>query len=177
MNLEAQTMNDAVEFYSTLRNIFVVCPCCGQFFRLSDCHIFLQGKPRKDWKEKLEEGDSALDGLEANIDENERAMRLEAAAKGRRAAQRTIRKLDRIFAPLHLHADDAKVLCHPIDYVVFDGMNSSEDGIVKSIVLLDRKSNDPHRRQLQTSIERSVGRGNYDWVTLRVEADGTVKQD
>lgn len=170
-------MNDTVEFFSILRNIFGICPCCGTFFRLSDCRIFLQSKPRKDWKERLEAANAALDGLQLSIFENERTMRDEAALKGRREAQRAIKKIDSIFTPLRLHADDAKVLCHPIDYVVFDGMKSSEDETVKSIVLLDRERSDFHRRHIQKSIENVVERGNYDWVTMRVGADGSIRQE
>ena len=169
--------NDAVDFFSTMRNIFGVCPCCNNLFRLSDCRVFLRGKPRRDWKDELEAGDSALDDLRLNIDENEQKMRAEAAAKGRRNAQRAIKKLDPIFAPLRLHADDAKVLFHPIDYVVFKGMNSSELKIVKSIVLLDREKSESNRRQLQRSIEKVIDRGNYEWITLRVRSDGTMAQE
>ena len=119
-------MNDVVELFSTMRSIFGICPCCGNFFRLSDCRIFLRGNPRKDWKDKLEACDSKLGDLELSIDERKQELQAVAAAKGRRDTQRAIRKVDPIFAPVGLHADDPKVLFHPIDYVVFNGMNSSE---------------------------------------------------
>lgn len=170
-------MKDAVELFSTMRSVFGICPCCGNIFRLSDCRVFLQGIPKKDWKDKLETQDLAINKLELAIDENERGMRTKAAAKGRRDAQRAINKLDPIFSPLRLHADDAKVLFHPVDYVVFNGMNSSELRIAKSIVLLDREKKEPGRRQLQKSIEEVIDRGNYEWITLRVSNNGTMKQE
>ena len=169
--------NDAVEFLSTLRNIFGVCPCCGQLFRLSDCRIFLRQKPRKDWLDKLSKMDGKLDSIEQGIDENEEQMRVAARAKGRRAAQRTIRKLDRIFAPLRLHADDAKVLCHPVDYVVFKGMNSTPERFVTGIALIDREKSDAKGRQLQRTIEKTIEHEHYEWITLRIAADGSMRQE
>lgn len=170
-------VNDAVEFLSTLRNIFGVCPCCGQLFRVSDCRIFLRQKPRNDWMDELIQMDGELDSIEQGIDENENAMRLKARAKGRRAAQRAIRKLDPIFAPLRLHADDAKVLCHPVDYVVFKGMNSTPENLTTGIVLIDREKSDAKERQLQRSIEKAIEREQYEWITLRIGADGSMRPE
>ena len=68
--------------------------------------------------------------------------------------------------------DDAKVIFHPIDYVVFDGMKGANR--MNSIVLLDRAGTGTEHRRLQKSIERAVVRGRYEWRTLRVREDGTV---
>lgn len=170
-------MNDSIEVFAVMRTIFGLCPCCGELFRLSDCRIFLKGRQRKDWMDRLDELDSKLDNLDQSIAENEAGLRLQAAAEGRKKAQRAIRKIDPIFAPLRLHADDAKVLFHPVDYIVFNGMNSSDQKAPKSIVLLDRERPDTKRRRLQASIEKTIERENYEWVTLRVLGDGSMKQE
>ena len=114
-----------------------------------------------------------LDGLEEKIDEKEEEMREKAREKGRHKAKSIIKKIDWIFAPLKLNPDDSKVVFHPIDYIVFNGMKSAD--AIKNIVLLDRKAEGSGHRQLQRSIERAVERENYEWQTLRILEDGKIK--
>lgn len=168
-------IDDIVRFFAIQRNIFGLCPCCGEIFRLSDCRVYLRTKPQKDWMDILESKDNRLDRKEEKIDEIEEALREQARAAGRRMARRAITRIDPVFAPRHLNADDAKVLFHPVDYVVFCGMK--ESGIVKEIVLLDRKAEAPKRRRVQRSIEKVVEAGKYDWLTVRVQNDGTIVEE
>ena len=71
-----------------------------------------------------------------------------------------------------LNPDDAKVIFHPIDYVVFDGMKKES---IKNIILLDRQEKGTDHRAVQKSIERVVEQENYEWETLRVQEDGKIK--
>jgi predicted Holliday junction resolvase-like endonuclease len=50
--------------------------------------------------------------------------------------------------------DDAKIIFHPIDYVVFDGMKKES---IKNIILLDRQEKGTDHRALQRSIEKLGG--------------------
>jgi predicted Holliday junction resolvase-like endonuclease len=168
-------IDDIVRFFAIQRNIFGLCPCCGEIFRLSDCRVYLRTKPQRDWMDILESKDNRLNRKEEKIDEIEEALREKARASGRRMARRAITRIDPVFAPRHLNADDAKVLFHPVDYVVFCGMKDS--GIVKEIVLLDRKAEVPKRRRVQRSIEKVVEAGKYDWLTVRVQNDGTIVEE
>jgi hypothetical protein len=52
---------DLIKFFSYQRQIFGVCPCCGELFRLSDCKVYRKDVPIIDWKEKLEKQSTALD--------------------------------------------------------------------------------------------------------------------
>jgi predicted Holliday junction resolvase-like endonuclease len=168
-------IDDIVRFFAIQRNIFGLCPCCGEIFRLSDCRVYLRTKPQKDWMDILESKDNRLNRKKEKIDEIEEALREKARASGRRMARRAITRIDPIFAPRHLNADDAKVLFHPVDYVVFCGMKDS--GNVREIVLLDRKAEAPKRRRVQRSIEKVVEAGKYDWLTVRVQDDGTIVEE
>jgi predicted Holliday junction resolvase-like endonuclease len=76
--------------------------------------------------------------------------------------------------PHNLNPDDAKVIFHPIDYVVFDGMKKES---IKNIILLDRQEKGTDHRALQRSIEKVVERENYEWQTLRVQEDGKIKEE
>ncbi len=79
-----------------------------------------------------------------------------------------------LFTPHKLNPDDAKVIFHPIDYVVFDGMKKES---IKNIILLDGEEKRTDHRILQKSIEKAVERENYEWQTLRVQEDGKIKAE
>jgi predicted Holliday junction resolvase-like endonuclease len=162
---------DIVQFFALQRRIFGICPECGDFFRLSDCKIFLKTKPVSDWMDEMEAKAKRIDAAEEKLGEQETELREQAREKGRRRALLTVKKIDPIFAPRRLNPDDAKVVFHPIDYIVFDGMKRAES--IRNIVLLDRKAK--RTASVQKSIERVVERGNYEWQTLRIQEDGKVK--
>src|SRR2546422_6483974 len=123
----------------------------------------------------LDAKDARLDRVDGRIDEIEETLREKARAAGRRLAQRVIRRIDPVFAPRGLNADDAKVLFHPVDYVVFSGMKNS--GTIRQILFLDRETKAPGRRSLQRSIEKVVETEKYEWLTIRVQEDGMIKDE
>jgi predicted Holliday junction resolvase-like endonuclease len=167
--------SDIVRFFAVQRSIFGLCPCCGELFRLSDSRVFLRTRPKKDWMDILRARDARLDGVEERIDDAEEALREKARIVGRRSARLAVRRIDPVFAPRRLNADDAKVLFHPVDYVVFRGMK--EQGTIREIILLDGETRAPDRIRLQKSIERVVEMGNYEWLTVRVQEDGGVVEE
>ncbi len=167
--------SDMMKFFTLQRQIFGICPRSGQFFRLSDCKVYRKVKPVRDWMDKLEDKEVELDALEQKIENIKSQLREKAREKGRQEANRKIRKIDKVFTPRRINPDDAKVLLHPIDYVVFNGMKSG--GLMKNIILLDRKTKSLDHRRMQSSIEKTIERGNYEWVTLRVGEDGEVTED
>lgn len=166
-------MSDSmIRFFDVQRRIFGICPKCNNFFRLSDSKIFLKKKPVLDWMDEIELEGQKLDTREQEILEKKKELQKEASEKGRRLAQRTVRKIDSVFTPRKLDPDDAKVILNPIDYVVFNGMNTAES--IKNIVLLDRQTKTPQHRKIQKSIERVIEREKYEWQTLRVGKDGRI---
>jgi predicted Holliday junction resolvase-like endonuclease len=167
--------SDIVRFFAVQRSIFGLCPCCGELFRLSDSRVFLKTRPKKDWMDILRARDARLDGVEEQIDDAEEALREKARIVGRRSARLAVRRIDPVFAPRRLNADDAKVLFHPVDYVVFRGMK--EQGTIKEIILLDGETRAPDRIRLQKSIEKVIETGNYEWLTVRVQDDGGVVEE
>ncbi len=167
--------NDIIRFFAIQRSIFGLCPCCGELFRLSDTKVFLKTKPKKDWMDILRARDGRLDQVEERIDDTEESLREKARVAGRRTAQLAIRRIDPVFAPRRLNADDAKVLFHPVDYVVFRGMK--DQGRIREIILLDGETTAPERMRLQKSIEKAVASGNYEWLTVRVQEDGAIAEE
>ncbi|MGH9616650.1 MAG: Holliday junction resolvase-like protein, partial [Acidobacteriaceae bacterium] len=93
---------------------------------------------------------------------------------GRIHALSAVKKLDPVFGPRKLNPQDAKVLFHPVDYVIFKGM---KPGPTERILFLDRNGLSKDRLALQRSIGRAVDKGNYEWLTIRVNADGKITEE
>lgn len=161
--------------FSVQRQIFGVCHNCQEFFRLSDCKIYLRQRPSSDWLDKLNAESMRLEVIEERIEEKREELKEKARKKGRRLAYLAIKKMDSIFTPRKLNPDDAKVLFHPIDYIVFNGMKRAES--IENIVLLDRESMSSEHQRIQHSIEQVIDRGDYEWITLRVSENGSIKEE
>lgn len=165
---------ELVEFYRIQRSILGVCPKSGKIFRLSDCKVFLGQKPRRDWKDEVDRNSKHLDQIEERLDTQEEQLRESARKKGREQALKAVKLIDPVFTPRRLNPDDAKVLFHPVDYLVFNGMKTDS---IKNLLLLDRSATTKHRKVLQRSIEKTVSKGHYDWVTISIGADGVVHEN
>lgn len=170
--------NQVIDFYSSLRQIFGVCDCCGEIFRVSDCKLYQKKKPAIDWKEKIDSEISRLDKLEEKLQEKIELAREAAREAGRKGADKLVKKIDPIFSPLKLNPNDAKVIFHPVDFIVFNGMNSnSGDTTIKNLVLLDKNNRKGEYQKIQSSIDKAVNKSNYEWLTLRVEENGTITEE
>lgn len=166
--------NQLLNFFSLQRQIFGVCPNTGKIFRLSECQIYTKVKPAPDWYQKIEQSHLKIDKAEERLFEKEYTIRENANEVGRKEAIKVVRKLDRIFTPMKLNPDDSKVLFHPVDFVVFNGMKKKD---LKNIIILDRKEKDSSKKLIQRNIERVIEKGNYEWITLRVREDGTFQEE
>jgi len=60
-----------------------------------------------------------------------------------------------------------------VDYVVFNGMKAAS---MKNLLLLDRSGTTGERRALQRSIEKTISKCNYEWVTISIDDDGNVHE-
>lgn len=161
-----------LNFFLLHRQIFGICPNCNEIFRLSDCNIYLKKKPAPDWFQKIENERVRIEKAHERLDEKEEGIKELAREKGRKQANKMVRKIDKLFNPRKLNPDDSKVIFHPIDYIVFNGMKK---GNLKNILLLDSKNKGGTREKaMQKSIEKNVEKENYEWITLRVEANGNV---
>lgn len=163
---------DLIKFFSYQRQIFGLCPCCGELFRLSDCKVYRKEAPVSDWKEKLEKQNAALDRFEAKLDEKMGAMREKARETGRKQADKLIKKVDPVFAPLKLNPDDAKVVFHPIDFVVFNGMKAKD---LKNLIVLDSKEKSKDLLHIQESVLNTIEKKSYEWLTINVANDGKIE--
>jgi predicted Holliday junction resolvase-like endonuclease len=168
-------IKDILFFFSVQRNIFGICPESGELFRLSDCKVYLKTRPKKDWMDTTDAISRKLDLSEEKLDQKEESMREIARKKGRGLANAAIQQIDSVFTPRQLNPDDAKVIFHPIDYVVFAGMKG--DGPIKRIVLLDRIPKSSEHRRVQDSIATAIAKKHYQWRTIRVHQDGKISEE
>ncbi len=170
--------NDLFKFFSLQRQIFGVCPNTGKVFRLSDCNIYLKKKPEHDWMRRLDIEYDKTEKAEQKLDEKEEQIREKAKEKGRKEASKRTRKIDRIFSPLKLNADDSKVIFHPVDFIVFNGMKKiTPNTQMKEIVLLDSRKTSSDKKRLQQSIDKVIKKENYEWITMRVLENGGIKEE
>lgn len=171
-------MKNIMNYYSSLRQIFGVCDCCGEIFRVSDCNLYQKQKNVADWKEKIDSEISRLDNLENKLQEKIELAKEAAREAGRKAADKHIRKIDPIFSPLKLNPNDAKVIFHPVDFIVFNGMNNNKSNKeIKNISLLDKNGKNGEHKIIQDSIDKAISRSNYEWLTLRVEENGSITEE
>lgn len=154
--------SELVNFFSAHRNIYGVCPNTGEIFRLSDGNVFLRKKNTPCWLTKIETTHLKLDELEDNIRER-------ARERGRITANKIIRKIDPVFTPKKLNHADAYSIFHPVDFILFKGMS---EGLHREVVVMDSKKK--FNNKLAKSIASTIDRGNYEWVTIRVEESGKI---
>lgn len=170
--------NEIINFYSSLRQIFGVCNSCDEIFRISDCKIFQKSKTQLDWKESLDKEITRLDNLEEKLLEKIEEAKIIARVSGRKEADKLIKKIDKIFSPNKLNPNDAKVVFHPVDFLVFNGMNSNKgESTIKNLVFLDKDGKRGEYASIQMSIQKAVDAENYEWLTLRVEENGNIVEE
>ena len=163
--------NNFLKNFSLFQDVFGACPHCDCLFRLSECYLYLEERPPGDWLTNLEDAENKIDKAEERLAEKESEMKETLKEKWRRQTQRKLGKIDPVFKAKKLVADDAKVISHPVDFIVFKGMNSTS--LIKKIVLLDSKKK---KKSIQKSIEKVIEKEQYDWATYRILEDGSVEE-
>ena len=164
---------DMIKFFAVQRQIFGVCTCCGGLFRLSDANLYMKKKPMPDWMDKLDQAERRVDLQEAKLQEQKKEIQNKAGEKGRKRAMKAVRKVDPVFTPNKLNPDDAKVIFHPVDYLVFNGMKKKPE--IKNIVFLDNVIKRKEQKSIQKSIEKTIEKENYEWITVQVSETGVVE--
>lgn len=164
-------------FFQYQRQIFGICTCCGDFFRLSDCKVYQEAKAPTDWLDKMGKDERRMDLAEEKLNLVLEELKQAARVKGRNTANRIVKQVDKVFHPQKLNPDDAKVIFHPVDYVVFNGMKENKTEGLDSILLLDGEKITTEGKRIQKSIMKVIDKGNYEWITLRVENDGSIKEE
>jgi len=164
---------DLLTTFQSFRTILCVCPCCNEVHRLSDLRLKFEGKAEHTWLDTIEEKGLKLDEKETVFEEREAYMRQLAAERGRKKVADVVRKsMVKEYADLKLNPYDIKPLLHPVDYVVFDGM---EEGKMEEVFFLSKSTRNPAISALRRQIRKAVEAKSYLWKVARVGVDGKVE--
>lgn len=151
--------------------ILGICPCCGELFRLSEAQLFTRQAPPRTPFDKVDDEQRKLDAAVVRYDAKEQALKDTALAKGQAAARRQLRRVAGPFIQRKIDPQDVKVLFDPVEFIAFRGMAA---GKVTKVVFIDRPATNKAREVVQTSMEKALKNGNYEWKVFRIGADGRV---
>lgn len=166
-------MNDLLEVFQSFRRILCVCPCCGEMMRLSDLSLTYTGKMPKTWLDQYESKLVALQNKEEAFEEKEQEIRDKSVERGRKKVPGLIKQcLCPEFKKMKYDPYDIKALMHPVDFVVFDGMNGEKK--VENVTFLNRKPSTSEARLLLESIRKTIDKKSYDWKVARITLQGQV---
>lgn len=166
--MKAGFLSDFHEF----QNILVICPECGEIYRLSELKLFYRGKVKHTWLDNLRTKEQKVERMEEKLEEEREQIKAQAQEKGRKQLPRLLRKCLPAICAHGYYPQDVKALFDPIDFVVFDGMNLKQN--VRRVVLFDGPTADKRREKIQTSIKNVIKKGNYDWQTVKLDDEGRI---
>lgn len=167
-------MSQIVGTFQAFRRVLCLCPHCNSIKRLSDLHLRYQGVGPRTWLDTFETRVSALTRKEELFDDKEKKLRDEATERGRRRVPALVRKsMDSQFAKMKYNPYDIKALLHPVDFVVFDGLESKNK--LRQIVFLSKTAESDWLTGLRNSVHEVVDQKNYNWQVARVSVDGKIE--
>jgi len=133
-----------------------------------------RGAAPKTWLDTYDVKINSLERKESLFDEKESELRERAAEKGRRKVPTMIRRsMQSEFSKLPYNPYDIKALLHPVDFVVFDGLERKED--IRQIVFLSKATENAQLNRMRDSVREIVERRDYDWKVARVSVDGKIE--
>ncbi len=169
-------MNNIINLFQSFRTILCVCPHCGDVLRLSDLHLKYKGTAPKTWIDVHDTKVRTIERKEELFEEKEKTLRDAATERGRKKVPQIIRRsMNGEFAKLHYNPYDIKALLHPVDFVVFNGLNDKEK--LNDIVFLSKETENPELSKIRKSIESTIDKGSYMWQLARVDINGKIEFD
>ena len=166
-------MSALFEEFQQFRRILCICPCCGSIHRISDLKLKAKGRAGRTWLDDYEKEVQKLTQKEADFDDEEDELREAARERGRKQAQKVIsRAICSSLKALKLDPFDVKPILHPVDFVVFKGMNEKES--ISDIMFLSREYGCPSLNILREQIKNAVQSKQYDWQVARIDKKGQI---
>lgn len=165
-------MNNLLDTFQSFRTVLCLCPNCKELMRLSDLHLRYTGKAPKTWLDDYDGKVLKLEEKEASFEEEREKIRQQSVERGRKQVPQLVKKcLCPDFKNLTYNPYDIKAIMHPVDFIVFDGMNEKD---MKNVVLLSRKPSENMQTKVLASIGKAISEKNYDWKVARIALNGKV---
>lgn len=162
-------MSDLLLFLKESRHIFSVCPECVAVHRLSQLQLSAKGRYKPDWMDEIELEKGKLSERMEKLEERAREFRTQAKEHAeRRELPRLLRRVAPVFVKQRIDPRDVRTLFDPVEFVIFEGMNSNDGVRGVTFVQIGGSS------AIVRSIERAVRGGKYGWNTLKIADDGRV---
>lgn len=173
-------MSDSfIDTFQQLKTILCVCPHCRSMLRLSDLNLrdkrkapttFLDEYELKE--KKIDQKDEKIGDKENEFAEKERAIKEKAVQRGRSKVLKTVlNSMDDYFAKMKYNPYDIKPILHPVDFVIYEGMNNKK---MNDVVFLSKKTKNPYINKLHMSINEIISKESYDFKVARISIDGSV---
>ena len=116
--------DDFTAFYKTRQSILCSCPKCFAISRLSHLIIISEGKKSRTWLDDYEDNIRKFQEKKAAFEEQESTIRDAAVQRGREQVPKmVISSLSDKVVSSKYDPYDIKPINHPIDYIIYDGMN------------------------------------------------------
>lgn len=173
--------NALVHAIDGIQEVLAVCPCCGEIFRLVEAKfIFPQRPPRTceyldlvALERKLAVQDERLASAEERFNARLEDQREGLIERGRRRAKTKLKKIDPTFSGRDIDPQDVKLIFHPVEYIIFHGLNSERG--VDLVEFVSRLPDSKAQEMIVRSIDTTVRGGNVEFETLHMKDDGTFE--
>ena len=168
-----------INIFQQLKTILCVCPHCKSMLRLSDLNLRDKSKAPKTFLDEYELKEKSLDNKDDKIGdkenefaEKEKTIKKEAVQRGRSKVLKTVLdSMDDYFSKMNYDPYDIKPILHPVDFVIYEGMNEKK---MNDVVFLSKKTKNPYINKLHMSINEVVNKELYDFKVARIDIDGSV---
>ena len=158
-------------FYKTRQSILCICPKCMAISRLSQLYIVSEAKKEKTWLDDYEEKVRKFQEKQGVVEQQASAIREDAVKRGRdKVPKMIISSLSDKVVSSKYNPYDIKPINHPIDYIIYDGM---DNGSVENVIFLHQKNN--NLAQLHKTIHETVENKKYDWKVARISQEGKLE--
>jgi predicted Holliday junction resolvase-like endonuclease len=141
--------------------------------RFGDLRLQYVGVAPETWLDKHETNLLTQQKKEEKFDEKEKDLRRKATEKGRAQVPNLVKQcFDAGLSKLPYDPYDIKALWHPIDFVIFNGLNEKKD--VDDIIFLSRMTKDTQLNEVRKTVKETVEKEKYDWKIARVTDKGVI---
>lgn len=160
---------DLAKTFEEFNAILVICPCCGDVFRLSEGRPYIKGRKPATPFDAIAAEQRKMTAAEERFEARADAIRSKAREAGQKIARKALKRIDPVFSGRRLDTQDVKVLFDPVEYVVFDGLAQGE---CRRVLFLAETPSTKASAAAVDSLAETIQKGNYEFGILRVEKDG-----
>ena len=167
-------MNTLFQDFQEFRKILCICPCCDEIVRVSDLRIKARGPIVKTWLDSYEQKTIVQENKEEKFEQLEEKIRERNREVGRREAGKKIKgMLPQAISKMKINLSELIPIMHPVDFVLFQGMNEKKS--ISKISFISRTSKSPITQDLRNQVKNAVEHRKYSWQVGRIDDRGEIK--